>query len=65
MTNELNEDWLAVVWNRGLGVLWGKLGLLVLDVFNRCLTPEIKATISSRNTDLLVLPSGMTAGVRC
>lgn len=29
------------------------------------LTPEIKTTAISINTDLVVLPGGMTAGVRC
>jgi hypothetical protein len=35
--------------------------MLVLDAFKRHLTPEIKATGSSMNVDLVVIPGGMTS----
>jgi hypothetical protein len=53
---------MSLVWNRWPGVLQRKWGMLVLDVFKGHLAPEIKATItgSSMNTDLAVIPAGMT-----
>jgi len=51
------KDWLATVGKRRAEVLLRKLGmLLVLDVFNEHLTPQIK-TISM---DLVITPQGMT-----
>jgi len=51
------KDWLATVGKRRAKVLLRKLGmLLVLDVFNEHLTPEIKTI----NMDLVVIPQGMT-----
>jgi hypothetical protein len=62
MTIELMKDWLLVAWNKGLGVLLKKWGMLVLDAFKGHLTPEIKATItaSTMHTDVVVIPGGMT-----
>jgi hypothetical protein len=54
------NNWLAVVWNIRPGVLHRKWGMLVLDVFKGHLTPEMKATISSINTDLAVTLAGIT-----
>jgi DDE superfamily endonuclease. len=52
---------LATVGKRRAEVLLRKLGiLLVLDVFNGHITPEIKAYISSINMDLVVIPQGIT-----
>jgi hypothetical protein len=45
MSNEVLEDWLAVVWSRRPGVPLGKQGMLVSDAF-KSLTPEIKAIIT-------------------
>jgi hypothetical protein len=57
------KDWMFVVWNRTPGVLLRTWGTLVLNPFKGNLTPEIKATItdSSKNTDLVVRPAGMTS----
>jgi hypothetical protein len=40
-----------------------KWGMLVLNAFKGNLTPEIKATVtgSSINTDIVVIPEGMTS----
>jgi len=56
------KDWLLVVWNRRPGAILRKQGMLVMDVFKGHLTPEIEATVtgSSMNTDLVVIPGGMT-----
>ena len=57
MILEFIKDWLATVGKRRVEVLLRKLGmLLVLDVFNEYLTPEIKAI----NMDLVVIPQGLT-----
>jgi hypothetical protein len=63
MTNELMKDWLSVVWNGRPGVLLSNWRMLVLDAFKGHLTPEAKATItgSSMNTDVVVIPGGMTS----
>jgi hypothetical protein len=63
MTSDLMKDWLLVVWNRRPGALLRKWGMLVLDAFKGHLTPEVKATITggSINTDLVVIPGGMTS----
>ena len=61
MILQFMKDWLATVGKRRAEVLLRKLGmLLVLDVFNENLTPEIKASITSINMDLVVIPQGMT-----
>jgi hypothetical protein len=63
MTSDLMKDWLLVVWNRRPRALLRKGGMLVLDAFKGRLSPEIKATITdgSINTDLVVIPGGMTS----
>jgi hypothetical protein len=56
------KDWLLVVWNRRPGALLRKQAMLVVDVFKGHLELEIKAAIigSSTNTDLVIIPGGMT-----
>jgi hypothetical protein len=56
------KDWLLVVWNRRPGAILRKQGMLVMDVFNGHLTPETEATLtgSSMNTDLVIIPGGVT-----
>jgi len=50
------KDWLETEGKRRAEVLLRKLGmLLVLNVFNEHLTPEIKTI----NMDLVVIPQGM------
>jgi hypothetical protein len=61
MTNELMGDRLQVVWNRRPGVLLTKRGMLVPDAFKGHLTPEVKSAIHAMNTDLVVIPGGMTS----
>lgn len=61
MVHEFMKDQLPTVGKRRAEVVLRKLGiLLVLDVFNGHITPEIKASISSINMDLVVTPQEMT-----
>jgi proteasome assembly chaperone (PAC2) family protein len=61
MILEFMIDWLATVGKKRAEVLLRKLGmLLVLNVFNEHLTPQIKTSISSINMDLVVISQGMT-----
>jgi hypothetical protein len=66
---EFTNDWLATAWKRRAEVLLRKLGmLLVLDVYNEHLTPEIKTSISSINMNPVVITSGSDitpADIRC
>jgi len=66
VTHVRMKDWLLVVWNRRRGALLRKQGLLVVAAFKGHLTPGKKASItcSSMNTDLVVLPGGMTSHVQ-
>jgi hypothetical protein len=61
MTSELIKNWL-LVWNRRPGVFQRKQGMQVFNEFKGHLTTGIKAKItgSSMNTDLVVIPGGMT-----
>jgi hypothetical protein len=57
------KNWYLVVWNRRPGALLRKQGMLLLDAFERHLTPAIKAAIAgnSMNTDHVVISRGMTS----
>lgn len=61
MTSDLMGEWLRLVWNRRPGALLKKRGMLVLDAFRGHLTPDIKGTIRDMNTDLVIIPGGMTS----
>lgn len=61
MTNELMVDWVKTIWNRRPGVLLKKRGMLVLDSFKGHLTADVKEEITKNNTDLVVIPGGMTS----
>jgi hypothetical protein len=47
-------------WNSRPRVLLKKQGMLVFEVFKGHLTPEIKTTFSSTNTNLVVIPGWIT-----
>ena len=61
MTEELVADWLKVVWGRRPGALLRKRGMLILDSFRGHITEKIRKQISEMNTDLVVIPGGMTS----
>jgi hypothetical protein len=57
MTNELMMDWVKVIWKQRPGNLLTKL---VLDSFKGHLTQQVKEEMRKANTDLIVIPGGMT-----
>jgi hypothetical protein len=59
-TNFLMKDWLAMVWKMAQDApdITGNVGF---GSVKGHLTPEIKATISSINTDFVVIPVWMTS----
>jgi hypothetical protein len=61
MTNELMIDWVKVVWKRRPGTLFNKRGILILYSFKGHLTQQVKEEMRKANTDLVVIPSGMTS----
>ena len=61
MTNDLMLDWVKVVWSRRSGALLKKRGMLVLDSFKGHLTQEVKEEVKKANTDLVVIPGGMSS----
>jgi hypothetical protein len=62
MTCKPSKDWLAPLWKRRPKEFLRKWRtLLMLDVYNGCLTPEIKTTTSCMNMDFVVVSQGMTS----
>ncbi|KAM8924010.1 LOW QUALITY PROTEIN: uncharacterized protein RCH25_008770 [Pelodytes ibericus] len=61
MDESLVLDWLKVVWRRHQGIQCKRRGMLVLDAFRGHLTPKVKKHIGKMNTDLVVIPGGMTS----
>jgi hypothetical protein len=61
MTNELMMNWVRVIWKRKRGTLLNKRGMLVLDAFRGHLTQQVKEEMRKGNTDVLVIPGGMTS----
>jgi hypothetical protein len=61
MTNEIMMDWVKVVWKRRPGNLLIKHGMLVLDSFKGYLTQQVKEEMRKANTDLVVIPGGITS----
>jgi hypothetical protein len=54
VTIELLKDWLAEIWDKWPGMLLRRWGMFVLDAFKGNLTLEIRATICSLNTELVI-----------
>jgi len=62
MTNEIVKTYWALVWNRKQWMLQRKwLMFVMLDACRRCLTPWIKATVSSIITDFVIAPEVMAS----
>ena len=53
--------WIDKVWLWRLGVLRGRRILLVYDVFEAHVTESVKAAIARENTNLAVIPVGLTS----
>jgi hypothetical protein len=61
MTSELMEDWLGCVWERQPGVLSKTWCMLVMDAFCDHLSGRIINRLRNKNTNLVIMPSGMTS----
>jgi len=55
------KDWLRDVWNKRPGALLNQRSMLVWDMFRAHITDDVKAAVKSRNTDLCVIPGGLTS----
>jgi hypothetical protein len=55
------EDWLGCVWERRPGALTKPRSMLAIDAFHGYLYNRIKNNLRSKNTDLVIIPSGMTS----
>jgi hypothetical protein len=61
MTRDLMMDWIKVVWNRRPGSFLSKQMLLVLDALKGHPTQDVKEEVRKANTDLIMIPGGMTS----
>ena len=61
MNEELVDDWLRCVWGRRVAGLTRRRSLLVLDAFRCHKTEGVKETMRKMNTDLAIIPGGMTS----
>jgi hypothetical protein len=61
ITEDLVRDWVKVMWQRRPGALLNIPSLLVLDSFKGHLTEEVKKVIRAGNSDMVVIPGGMTS----
>lgn len=61
MNTTLIEDWIKRVWMRRPGALLKKKCLLVLDSFRGHTTEEVKKILKKGNTDLAIIPGGLTS----
>jgi hypothetical protein len=61
MTNELMMYGVKVVWKRIPGTPLIKRGMLILDSFKGHLTQQVEEEMRNANTDLVVIPGGMTS----
>lgn len=60
MTDDLVKDWLKCVWEKRPGADLGARSLLVLDSFRGHLTENVREQLRASETDLAVIPGGMT-----
>jgi hypothetical protein len=60
MTSELMEHWLGCVWGCRSGVLSKPRSMLAMDAFCGHLSDTIRNRLRNKNTDLVIIPSGMT-----
>lgn len=61
MTTDLVADWIDHVWRKRPGGSLGLRAMLVLDAFRCHLDQRIKDKLAACNTDLVVIPGGMTS----
>uniref|UniRef100_A0A8C4T4I5 DDE-1 domain-containing protein n=1 Tax=Erpetoichthys calabaricus TaxID=27687 RepID=A0A8C4T4I5_ERPCA len=61
MTEELVLDWLNVIWGKQPSSLRNTRSMVVLDAFRGHLTSGVKEKIETLNSDLVIIPGGMTS----
>jgi hypothetical protein len=61
MTSEIMEDWLGSVWECQPGALSKPWGLLPMDAFHGPLSDRIRNRLRNKNTDLVIISSGITS----
>lgn len=61
MDSTMMTEWIRVVWGRRPGALLNTPVMIVLDAFRGHLTDEVKEALAKANTDLVVIPGGMTS----
>ena len=57
----ITKDWVKTIWEKRPGGLLKAKSLLVLDAFRCHRQPEIKNQLQRHNTDLAIIPGGMTS----
>lgn len=61
MDSEQMKVWIEKAWRRPLGGLGRRNSLLVYDAFEAHVTDTVKAAFKRENTDLAVIPGGLTS----
>lgn len=61
MDSEQMKVWIEKAWHRRLGGLGRRKSLLVYDAFEAHVTDTVKAAFKRENTDLAVIPGGLTS----
>lgn len=61
MDSEQMKVWIEKAWRRRLGGLGRRKSLLVYDAFKAHVTDTVKAAFKRENTDLAVIPGGLTS----
>ena len=59
--DSLMDDWLKTVWMKRKGGLEKQRSMLVLDAFRCHTTNNVKSKLKRHNTDLVIIPGGMTS----
>ena len=61
MDSEIMKIWIEKVWRARIGGLSRRRSLLVFDSFEAHKTEQVKRSLKSENTDLSVIPGGLTS----
>lgn len=59
--DSIMDDWLKTVWMKRDGGLRKQRSMLVLDAFRCHTTDNVKSKLKRHNTDLVIIPGGMTS----
>ena len=61
MDSEQKKVWIEKVWRAWIGGLGRRKSLLVYDSFEAHITDTVKASFKYENTELAVIPGGLTS----